>query len=210
VGERSLRVRRLATGFACLVLTSICATAQATMVSGEGVKIDGDPAPPGTRVFVHNLIRTLAGKSAEITWLGVSLRVLGDSEWRFERSSSVLAPASRNGAVTLSTTARHSIKCRCMTATPASTSKTSYTVLRLNDKVYVSVQEGEVIVKVASETTVKKDRTVVIDCAKPKAVVVFAGGSDTLAKIVMGTSIAAAPTILIPKSNMSGDDPDHP
>jgi hypothetical protein len=196
-----------------LLLTAlpIRGAAQATIFPSEGTTVDGFRAIADMHVFAGSVIRTPAAKQALLRAEHASIQILGNSELQFGVELSQL---NRN-SVMLSTTAKHAIRCRCVTAIPSSTTQTTYVVQLVNDKenvdmVYVHAEAGDLVVKASKDVILHPKKTIVVDCTKPVPPMVLAGESDAVSKAIMGLSIAASPTILIPKHSMSGEHPDRP
>ena len=192
----------LALGMIMISLLAWSAAPEATLFAGPGTTIDGVEAISGTRVFAPARLRTPKGQYSDLILSGASLRLLPGSTQYFGDYLELL-----EGGVTLKTTSGFKIHSECMTATPQPQPPSRYAVQRLEKTVYVSVQEGSVLVQARRAVQVAPGKTVAVYCGSPRQEIVFTG-NNLPAKVLMGTATGAgAATGILIKPNLSSDNP---
>jgi hypothetical protein len=194
-----------------LASPAVCAAPEAILHAGLGATVDGAAAIDGMRIFAGQTLATPPGRFSDLILRGTSLRILGNTQLRFNGDSAELI----SGAVLLTTSNRFSISSGCAQATPPA--DTSRYLIQLKGKiVFVTAQQSEVIVKSQKTRRVSPGKTVAVYCAAPAQDIVGLG-SEAGAKIAMGVSSAAtvaAGTLPLvssqPQSSMSPPSPSEP
>jgi hypothetical protein len=184
---------------------AVCAAPDAILHTGPGTTIDGIAAIDGMRVFGGKTVSTPRGHVSDLILRGTALRMLGDTQLRFNGDSAELIA----GAVLLTTNSQFKITSRCATVTPRS-DDSRYLVQTQGKLVYVGAQKNDVAVKSRKTAVVNSGKTVAVYCAAPAEDIVTLG-NDAGAKIAMAVSSAgAAAAGTSPLWDMSASSPAKP
>jgi hypothetical protein len=169
-----------------LAAPAVCTAPAAILHTGPGTTVDGIPAFDGMRVSGGQTVNTPPGHVGDLIMRGTVLRLLGDTQLRFNGDSAELI----GGAVLLTTYSQFRITSGCATVTPRS-DDSRYLVQTQKKLVYVGAQKNDVTVKSRRTMVVNSGKTVAVYCAAPAADIVTLG-SDAGAKIALAISAAGA------------------
>ncbi|MGZ4814405.1 MAG: hypothetical protein ACXVZV_03290 [Terriglobales bacterium] len=202
------RVAVIVIAAALLAQYAMCAPPDGILRTGPGTTIDGTAALDGMHVFGGQLLRTAAGRFSELLTHGTSLRLLGDTQVRFNGGSADLL----TGGLMLNSSTRFATRSECVNVTPQSEIASRYLV-QVHDKVvYVTAQQNDVIVTARKTVRVPSGKTVAVYCEQPAQPILFVG-SSAAAKVIMGAAVAATPIGTLPisasKQDLSPPSPSH-
>jgi hypothetical protein len=199
--RRVSRVRLTLLWLILLAYPALCAAPEAILHASPGTTVDGAAAIDGMRVFAGQALVTPRNRASDLILKGTSLRLLGDSQLRYNGDSAELI----SGAVLLTTSSRFTITSGCANATPP-TDASRYLVQLKGKIVFITAQESDVVVKSHKTLRVNAGKTVAVYCAAPAQDIVQLG-SDAGAKVAMGVASAGAIVAGTWPANMSPSSP---
>ena len=199
------RLRLLFVSALLLAVPAPCAAPEAILHSGSGSTVDSTAAFDGMRIYSGQHVRTPEGRFSELLTQSTTIRALGNSNLEFRGDSAELL----EGGVALNTSSHFPIRCGCATVIPAKSAKARYVVQLQQKTVYVTAEEGDVLVKSEKRSkNVSTGKTVAVFCEAAPQDIVFTG-SNTPAKVVFGISAASAGAAPVIMDNLSGTSPDR-
>lgn len=119
---------------------SLAAADAGAMIYGKGVLRNGVEIPNSSAVFSGDLLETRAGSIANLNSLGSSVIILPTSLVEFQGQSLSV----EHGSVSVATSHGISVRVRCMTIVPVTSSWTRFEVTDVNGTVEVAAKKNDV------------------------------------------------------------------
>ncbi len=176
-------------------LCGVCAAPEGILHAAVGTTVDGTMALEGMRVFAGQTLRTSPGRLSELLTRGGSLRLLGDTQLEFKGDSAELI----HGGVLLNTGRGFEVQSDCAKVSAEPNASVRYLVQRIDQLVYVTVQQNDATVTSRKSVHVPMGKTVAVYCSQAAQPIVFVG-SKVPAKVMMGAAAAATPLGTLPSS----------
>ena len=196
----------------CLVIHGFAAepaspNTTAVVYAGKDTYIGETRVLDTMALFPNESVETRGGEFSSVILPGTSIRVLERSQITYLVDSAELL----HGQVSVNTSTRFLLKSNCFSVQPTSPATARFDVVPHEGRIYIAVQQGELLIKARREFRVPAGKTAVITgCGTLGEKIVIAGSSNIALKFLAGGAAAAGvfTDIFLPgKQCISADGP---